>query len=475
MARRKKDASIDLSQAHELSAGLIEALRCPEGKKQAFLRDAKAPGLQVRVTAAGAKSYVFETRIRGRTMRRTIGKVSACGIEDARAEANELRRLKDKKLDPRELEREEAERKAREKAEADARAAAQAAEEAARSIIVGSVWPRYLAEGKPLRKDAWKPRYRADLMKAAAPGGEKRKRGEGVTLPGHLAPLMALRLVDIDADTMRDWYVKEAKRSPRQAKRAAAMFSGFLRWCSLQRDYRDLVKAKAASAESLSDLMPGKKTRTDALELEQLKPWFAGTDKLRSRTARAYLQALVLTGARREEMAALKWADIDFVWKKLTLADKVEDRRVIPLTPYLASVLAALPRLTLGNGEANPFVFAAPIGKKSGKPRSASGRITEPRAYHADVLTDAGIPHVSIHGLRRTFALMGEQAGAPAGAIAQVMGHKPSAIAEGYKPRSIDVLRPYMEQIERFILDKAGIAFDAEKAVKGGLRLVSAA
>jgi integrase len=91
------------------------------------------------------------------------------------------------------------------------------------------------------------------------------------------------------------------------------------------------------------------------------------------------------------------------------------------------------------------------------------------------VLADAGIPHVSIHGLRRTFSLLGEAAGAPAGAIAQVMGHKPSAIAEGYRPRSIDALRPYLAQIERFILDKAGIAFDPATAAPRGLRVVTAA
>src|SRR6185295_7072173 len=99
--------------------------------------------------------------------------------------------------------------------------------------------------------------------------------------------------------------------------------------------------------------------------------------------------------------------------------------------------------------------------------------MAEPRSPHADVLADAGIPHVSIHGLRRTFSLLGEAAGAPAGAIAQVMGHKPSAIAEGYRPRSIDALRPYLAQIEKFILDRAGIVFDDTKAGPAGLRLVA--
>ena len=55
------------------------------------------------------------------------------------------------------------------------------------------------------------------------------------------------------------------------------------------------------------------------------------------------------------------------------------------------------------------------------------------------------------------------------------MGHKPSAIAEGYRPRSIDALRPYLAQIEAFILDKAGIKFDSAQAAAGGLRVVAAA
>jgi hypothetical protein len=52
------------------------------------------------------------------------------------------------------------------------------------------------------------------------------------------------------------------------------------------------------------------------------------------------------------------------------------------------------------------------------------------------------------------------------------MGHKPSAIAEGYRPRSIDALRPYLALIEKFILDKAGLQFDPEQATAGALRAV---
>lgn len=44
-----------------------------------------------------------------------------------------------------------------------------------------------------------------------------------------------------------------------------------------------------------------------------------------------YLQALLTTGARREELLALRWQDVDFKWKTLTIRDKAEGQRVIPL------------------------------------------------------------------------------------------------------------------------------------------------
>jgi integrase len=122
----------------------------------------------------------------------------------------------------------------------------------------------------------------------------------------------------------------------------------------------------------------------------------------------------------------------------------------------MAHLLATLPRV-------GPYVFAS-----TGK----AGRITDTRASHARALQSAGIERLTIHGLRRSFSLLGEAAGAPAGAIAQVMGHKPSATAEGYRPRSIDALRPFLERIEAHILQLAGVQFDAQ-AEPGKLRMVA--
>ena len=437
----------------KFTAPKVQGFKCSPDKVQAFLWDLTTPGLGVRATPAGKPSYIFQRRFKGQTLRVTIGSPDAWSIPQAQERARVLQRHIDEGRDPREV-----------------KAATTAADVASREarkgegLTVAEVWPRYMAEGKPKRRSAWKPRYVGDLNRAASLGGEPRKRGKGTTKPGHLAALMPLPLASIDQDVIRDWYTSEAKTAPFQAARAVAMFSGFLGWCATKKDLRALVNKNAARASELGDVLPGVNKRRDALEIDQLPAWFAGTDKLRSRAAAAYLQGLVLTGARREELATLTWASVDFQWQKLTIADKVDETRTIPLTAYMAWLLSALPRAKLANGKPNPYVFASPM--------SASGRIAEPRAPHADVLADAGIPHVSIHGLRRTFSLLGEAAGAPAGAIAQVMGHKPSAIAEGYRPRSIDALRPYLALIEKFILDKAGVTFDPAKAAPGGLRVV---
>ncbi len=48
---------------------------------------------------------------------------------------------------------------------------------AAQAVTVGEVWPRYLLEGTPKRKDAFKPRYLVDLKAMAGAGGEEKKRG----------------------------------------------------------------------------------------------------------------------------------------------------------------------------------------------------------------------------------------------------------------------------------------------------------
>ena len=436
------------------TAGRVSGFKCPPEKKQAFMWDVTAPGLGLRATPAGKPAYVFQSKYQGKDIRLTIGSPAAWSIPDAQAKARELQRLIDEGKDPRDLKREAIAAQVKKQAAAAAKVEA----DKAAALTVGEVWPLYLENGRPKRKDAWKPRYRADLEAMAAPGGEKKKRGQGATRPGPLYPLLALPLAAINEDTLKSWYDREAVAGKHQAARALMMFRGFLRWCAARPEYRNLTDRDAGKAAAIVENLPSNTRRTDALEAAQVPGWWAGVEQLSNRTASAYLRALLLTGARREELAALTWANVDFQWRKLTIADKVETTRTIPLSPYMAHMLATLPRVGL-------YVFAS-----TGK----AGRITDTRNSHAKALQSAAIEGLTIHGLRRSFSLLGEAAGAPAGAIAQVMGHKPSATAEGYRPRSIDALRPFLEQIEAHILSLAGVQFDA-KAAPGALRVVQAA
>lgn len=456
MARPSKTQAIDYAQAHKLSAGLLERAACPDGARFVVVRDVENRGLRLRVTAAGGKHWQFEARIKGKLFTRSLGAWPAVLIGDAQASARELRTNAAKKIDPRKLERAAAAEAERVAVEAAVKAATAEADAVAQSLTVGKIWPLYLETGRPKRRDAWKPRYLADLKAMAAPGGEPKKRGKGVTRQGPLYPLLALPLAAINEDTLKSWFDREAIAGKHQAARALMMFRGFLRWCAARTEYRSMTNRDAGSAPAIVECLPSNTRRTDALEAAQVPGWWAGVEQLNNRTASVYLRALLLTGARRQELAALTWVNLDFHWRKLTMADKVESTRTIPLSPYMAQLLAGLPRV-------GPYVFAS-----TGK----AGRITDTRNSHAKALQSAAIEGLTIHGLRRSFSLLGEAAGAPSGAIAQVMGHKPSATAEGYRPRSVDALRPFLEQIERHILEQAGVQFDGASE-PGKLRVVA--
>lgn len=57
--------------------------------------------------------------------------------------------------------------------------------------------------------------------------------------------------------------------------------------------------------------------------------------------------------------------------------------------------------------------------------------------------------------------------------VAQIQGHKPSATAEKhYKIRPLELLRVHHERIEAWILEQAGVTFDAA-AGPGKLRVVA--
>jgi len=220
-----------------------------------------------------------------------------------------------------------------------------------------------------------------------------------------------------------------------------SLLKAFITWAGDQQNYRALVDARAC--DRLARELPSKQAKDDCLQREQLSLWFDGVRKINNPVISYYLQILLLTGARRNELATLKWADVDTQWHTALIRDKVEGNRKIPLTPYVELLLNKLKRTS-------KYVFHSPTAK--------SGYITEPRIAHKHAVDEAGLPNLTIQGLRRSFGTMAEWTECPAGISAQIMGHQPTAIAEKhYRKRYIDLLRQWHVKIEKFMLDEAGI------------------
>lgn len=104
---------------------------------------------------------------------------------------------------------------------------------------------------------------------------------------------------------------------------------------------------------------------------------------------------------------------------------------------------------------------------------SETGRLLEPSIAHRKACAAAGLTGLTLHGLRRSFASLCEWLDIPGGISAQIQGHAPQGVREqNYIRRPLDLLRVHHEKIEAWILEQAGIKFDA-KAEPGKLRAVA--
>ena len=442
------------------TAGRVDGFRCAPGKKQSIFWDGKTPGLGVRVTAAGSRSYIFETSLNGETIRITIGAAGTSGtwtLSDAQAKATLYKMQTDSGIDPRQV-----------KAEQAAAVAAKAAidSEAARidrdkqQLIARTAWDAYLEHPRPATgKRKWGDQHRADHKIAAAIGGTDAKIGKRTLKPGPLAELLDQPLHSITAPVVQDWLTRECASRPTFAHNAFRKFRTFIKWCTTQANYREVVQANCCTTDEVLNIVPRSKTKDgDSLRRAELADWFAAVRKIENNVISAYLQTLLITGARRGEIALMKWADVNFQRDEMTIRDKVEGTRTIPLTPYVAHLLSKLPRR-------NAWVFSSTTAK--------SGHITEPRLAHTQALKAAGLPHTSIHGLRRSFATLAEWTETPAGIGAQIQGHAPQGVREtNYIRRPIDLLQMWHIKLEAWILKQAKIDFDPEQVT---LKLVTTA
>lgn len=138
------------------------------------------------------------------------------------------------------------------------------------------------------------------------------------------------------------------------------------------------------------------------------------------------LRTLVLlaitTGARKGELTALRWADIDLKkGRALVRETKNDEPRTLPLA---GQALEALRELKPKNSARSEYVFPQPSG--------FPGPYEHFDMHWYSALEAAGIPDFHFHDLRHTTASMLATQGASLLEIADVLGHKTLAMVKRY-------------------------------------------
>lgn len=265
-------------------------------------------GFGVRVTAAGAKSFILNYRAAGRERRITIGSAPDWSVTAARDRARELKRRVDVGEDPM------AERH-------DDRVAPTIAELA----------KRFETEHLSRRRAATAKEYLSIL--------------HGHILPA-LGPVKVADLRHVDVERL---HRKISASAPYRANRAMSVLSRMMslaiKW-ELRAD--NPVKGIERATES---------KRERFLTPAEIARLTAALDAHSERTSCDAIRLLLLTGARRGETLSATWSQFDLerdVWTKPSAATKQAKEHRIPLSTSAAELLASIKAKA---DPACPYVF----------------------------------------------------------------------------------------------------------------------
>lgn len=248
----------------KFTAGEVASHLCEAGKSQSFIWDTEAPGLGLRATANGAKSYMFQGKLNGVTIRMTIGDPKTWDIAAARREARHLKGLVDRGDDPRKV---RADKLVAEQAAREAQAAAAAVEQhkaQRETVTLGIAWPVYIEERRNAGRKGWSEWHIRDHENVARRGGQPKVRGKGLTEPGPLASMLDVRLADLTGNRIAQWLAMESQKRPTQAALAFRLLSVFVNWCESHQEYAGLVPAGACQAQRVRDQMPAKNSKDES-------------------------------------------------------------------------------------------------------------------------------------------------------------------------------------------------------------------
>lgn len=403
---------------------------CPSDKDYVLYWDEAVKGLGLKTYPSNKKTFLFQSRLGGKVLKITLGVFPTWTIDQARQKAKELDIMCSNGIDPR-----------LEKKKQIAKNELEITQNKRQKLLFSDVWTHYLTANQP----RWRERTYKDHIRLAS-GNNKISIGKRKTLskPQPIYALLELPFSELSSQVLSEWLNKENIDRPTSASLSFRLVRACLNWADEQELYAGLLPDKSIHSKKVKQSVASIKAKKDCLQKEQLSAFFKEVLNLPNPIISAYLLTTLLTGARRNEVAELRWENVDLKWNTLQIKDKIEEEgRIIPLTPYVKSLITALPRY-------NEYVF---YSKKS-----STGYIVEPTKSLKTAIHNAGIDELTIHGLRRSFKTLSEWIDLPSGIVAQIAGHKPSGTEEKhYTVRPIDLLRKWHAEYEKWILEQAKI------------------
>lgn len=370
----------------KLTAAAAERLSAPASGQIEYF-DAAYPALALRVTASGVRSWVYFGRLHGRLKRVTLGRFPGLTLKRAREKAGETADQLRSGVDV------TREKKA-------------ARREAARNTFesITAQW---------LKRDQAGNRSRAEVERTLNRDALPRWRGRPIET---ITRRDCIELLDTIVD----------RGAPVMARRLHAHLHRLFRW-SLGRGI--------ITHNPMADLdKPGTDKKRDRVldDTELCEVWRA-TGALGHPFGELY-RLLILTGARRDEIGALTWDEVDPERAEIRLGGartKNNEEHIIPLSPPALEILRNLPHIEDKRGLARLVFTTSGETPVSGWTRAKTrldGEITKRRR---EVAVKAGDDAESakplggwrIHDLRRTVATGLQKLGVRLEVTEAVLGH----------------------------------------------------
>lgn len=176
-------------------------------------------------------------------------------------------------------------------------------------------------------------------------------------------------------------------------------------------------------------------SRERFLDINEIANLWTAIDMLRYETTRDFLRMCLLTGARRSNVASMRFADVNLSAQTWRIPKtKNGNSHILPLVTLALEIIK---RRQEKQGNAAVWVFPSD--------RSATGHLTKPENAWYELLARTGLTDVRIHDLRRTLASYQAMTGANLVTIAHTLGHRELRSTSVYTRLQIETVRDAMQ------------------------------